>query len=85
MEALMQVMAAAQVLQRPLDLMLLGVVRHIKVNKLSINENVNLMETSARGKFGVSTISHDSCHVHFDGWLDKDSHADMHCAGSTFT
>eukprot|EP00957_Ditylum_brightwellii_P104008 7924509-Ditylum_brightwellii.AAC.1 len=60
-------------------------VSQVKVNKLSINENIDLTGTGSTAKLCVSTILHDSEPVHFDGWLDEDSHTDIHCAGSTFT
>eukprot|EP00957_Ditylum_brightwellii_P027669 2091635-Ditylum_brightwellii.AAC.1 len=60
-------------------------VSQVKVNMLSIYENVNVMGTGSTAKLRVSTISHDSQPVHFDGWLDEDSHTDMNYAGFTFT
>eukprot|EP00957_Ditylum_brightwellii_P193134 14705322-Ditylum_brightwellii.AAC.1 len=43
------------------------------------------MGTHSIYRLAISSTSYDSCPIHHDGWLDEESHAEMHCAGATFT
>ena len=61
---------------------------HIKAMKIHwVEKNVapNIAGKPSLLVISASSLKYDSCPTNHKAWLDEDSHADMHCAGDSFT